>query len=362
MERSFFYILSTRVNGTLLEQAQDIYDQLQAIIVQPFTPLNALLQARLYVSDAANQCEMLRSSELAKALQPTGVLTYIEQPPLSGAKIALLLSFVMGEVIGREVHQLSDGHIAIIRTNLLTYVMQTVRPCAEARGEDAELQTRHAFESHIAQLSSLGMSLKNHCHRTWIYVRDIDRHYAAVVKARNELFEREGLTSETHYIASTGIGGAGEHADALVCVDFLSIGGLNASQIGYLHAPQYLNSTHEYGVAFERGTWLDLPQRRLFLVSGTASINASGQCVHRGDVLTQAGRLFLNIEKLLESGGGTLHEVSYFIVYLRDVADYVAVRDYMHLRFPHKPVLITEARVCRPEWLIEVECMATKLS
>lgn len=360
MEKTPFYILTPCVKGSLLEQTQDIYRQLQAIIAQSSLSLQALLQARLYVSDATNQCPLLRSTQLVKALEPTGVLTYIEQPPLLGTKIALLLAFVQGKVTEREVHQLADGYVAIIRSNSLTYIMQTVRLSTDVKDEDAEKQTLHAFESHIAQLRARGMNLKEHCHRTWIYVRDIDRHYASVVKARNELFAREELTADTHFIASTGIGGACEHAEALVSIDFFSVSGLDSDKVGYLHAPSYLNSTHEYGVAFERGTWIDLPNERLFIVSGTASIDATGQCVHRGDVLTQAGHLFLNIEKLLESGGGALSDVAYFIVYLRDVSDYVAVQSYMRLRFPHIPMLITEARVCRPEWLIEVECMATK--
>lgn len=62
--------------------------------------------------------------------------------------------------------------------------------------------------------------------------------------------------------------------------------------------------------------------------------------------------------KLLESAGGTLADMTYFIVYLRDIADAPVLRRYMQIRFPNTPFLLTEARVCRPEWLIEVEGMA----
>ena len=50
--------------------------------------------------------------------------------------------------------------------------------------------------------------------------------------------------------------------------------------------------------------------------------------------------------------------MTYFIVYLRDIADAPVLRRYMQIRFPNTPFLLTEARVCRPEWLIEVEGMA----
>lgn len=68
----------------------------------------------------------------------------------------------------------------------------------------------------------LGLDLKTHCVRTWIYVRDIDSNYAGLVKARNDVFAEEGLSPDTHYIASTGIGGATESRNAVVAIDFLT--------------------------------------------------------------------------------------------------------------------------------------------
>lgn len=358
MSESSFHILYPSCTGSVSEQADNLASQLGSLTCSGVFRPDSLLQARLYVSDASNQCEEIRRSRLFRMLHPTGAFSYIEQPPLSGVKIALLLWLAGGEVEGRRVEFFPHGQILELKAGGLVYLMQTVRFRGDEEGGDAGCETRRAFDIHVGQLRKRGMSLRDNCLRTWIYVRDVDRHYAAVVKARNEVFDREGLTADTHYIASTGIGGSSESRQSLVAMDFFSVGGLAPGQTGYLHALDYLNPTHDYGVAFERGTWADLAGRRHFFVSGTASIDKHGDCLHRGEVLTQAGRLFLNIRKLLESGGGNLSRVGYFIVYLRDVADYRAVNDYMRLRFPHTPYLLTEARVCRPEWLIEVECVA----
>ena len=51
------------------------------------------------------------------------------------------------------------------------------------------------------------MTIRDNLVRTWIYVADIDVNYDGVVRARNDVFRRYGLTADTHYIASTGIGG-----------------------------------------------------------------------------------------------------------------------------------------------------------
>ena len=205
------------------------------------------------------------------------------------------------------------------------------------------------------------MNLRDNCLRTWLYVRDIDRHYADVVRGRNILFAREGLTRDTHYIASTGIGGETGKRETIVAIDFLS-GKLAHGEIQQLQALDYLNPTYEYGVAFERGTSFSVAGQRVHLLSGTASIDKHGECLHRGDVVTQAGRLLLNMEKLLNDGGASLGDLKHIIIYLRDMADIAAVRQYFRLRFPNLPQTMVMGRVCRPEWLIEVEGIAvTKL-
>lgn len=91
-------------------------------------------------------------------------------------------------------------------------------------------------------------------------------------------------------------------------------------------------------------------------ISGTASIDHQGKVLHQGDVLAQADRLLENISVLLQEGGSSLEKVPYFIVYLRDISDYALVDTYMQKRFPHVPRILLEARVCRPSWLIEMEC------
>ena len=113
-------------------------------------------------------------------------------------------------------------------------------------------------------------------------------------------------------------------------------------------------------MAFERGATIDVAGERYFFISGTASIDKQGNIVHPGDVVTQAGRLFLNIQELLKDGGGSLADLQSVIIYLRDIDDYVTIDRYMRMRFPQLSFLIVQARVCRPGWLIEVEGVAAK--
>jgi enamine deaminase RidA (YjgF/YER057c/UK114 family) len=45
---------------------------------------------------------------------------------------------------------------------------------------------------------------------------------------------------------------------------------------------------------------------------------------------------------------------------LRDPADYTIVKELFDNKFPHLPHVMVHAPVCRPKWLIEMECIAVK--
>ena len=78
------------------------------------------------------------------------------------------------------------------------------------------------------------------------------------------------------------------------------------------------------------------------------------------DVERQTHRLWENVEALLKEANCTYDDVAHMIVYLRDVANYELVRNLFEERFPDMPCVITHAAVCRPGWLVEMECMAIR--
>lgn len=350
-------IFAPRCGGAVQTQLADIREQYLDFLKQHALGTEQLIMARFYLTDAINLWPQVKEHALYAELQTTGACTFIEQPPLGGGKVALLVWFTQEKHLARVVR--ADGYT--LQCGDVKYVFQAVRLTKdEAFETDAYAQTMEAFGRHASQLQREGMNLEEHCHRTWIYVRDIDPNYQGVVDARNEIFLRAGLRADTHYIASTGIGGFPDNPAAIVSIDFFSVQGIERKDVKYLKALDYLNPTSEYGVAFERATAVDLPTGRHIFISGTASIDKHGQVLHIGDVEKQTERLFLNISKLLEDGGATLDDMKYYLVYLRDISDYDLVKDYLDRHFPHTPYVIMEARVCRPTWLIEVEGMAVK--
>ena len=170
----------------------------------------------------------------------------------------------------------------------------------------------------------------------------------------------QGLTPETHYIASTGIGGSPYDPKALVQLDSYAMTGFEPQQQRYLYGLSHLNRTIEYGVTFERATLMQYGDRNHVFISGTASINHKGEVMYVGNVQQQTFRMWENVETLLNEGGMSYEDVMQIIVYLRDGADYEMVKGLFDQQFPDIPTVFTLAPVCRPTWLIEMECMAVK--
>lgn len=302
---------------------------------------------RYFLSDAANQADTVMAADMSDCAK-----SIIQQPPLDGTKIALW-AYLMEGVDTRTLQSgLFEAAHGAYR--------HLWNASAHNTATNSEYQMRLLFNEYVMQLAQEGCTLKDNCIRTWLFVNDIDNNYGGVVAARNRVFFTQGLTEDTHYIASTGIGGRQQNASVLVQMDNYAIAGLQPGQMTYLYAPARLNRTSDYGVSFERGTCVDYGDRRHVFISGTASIDNKGQVVFPGDVMKQAERAWGNVEALLAEAGCNAGDVMQATIYLRDTSDYQIVKPYFDERLKHTPHVIVAAHVCRPAWLVEVECMAVR--
>ena len=302
---------------------------------------------RYFLSDAANQADDVVLADVTDCAK-----SIIEQAPLDGTKVALwvyLMSGVQTRITNSGLYEVSHGQFRHLWN-------ASVHNLAA----NSEYQMRLLFNEYVMQLAEEGCKLSDNCIRTWLFVNDIDLNYGGVVRARNQVFFTQGLTVHTHFIASTGIGGRQQDPNVLSQMDNYAIAGIQPEQIHYLYAPTHLNRTSDYGVSFERGTYIDYADRRHVFISGTASINNKGEVMFPKDVERQTRRMWENVETLLGEADCTYDDVCQMIVYLRDISDYQTVRTLYQERFPDKPLVIVQASVCRPGWLVEMECMAIK--
>ncbi|MBP5770351.1 MAG: hypothetical protein J6W75_03205 [Bacteroidaceae bacterium] len=301
---------------------------------------------RYFLSDATNQ-----QPDVMSRMKNDSSVSCIQQPPLDGSKVAAWLYIVYGMEV--------ENHDGLVIASHNGYQHLWKMGMHEHKGDSA-WQTESLLINYEETLQRFGATLADNCIRTWFYVRDVDTQYAGMVKARRENFIEQGLTEKTHYIASTGIGGLPADTRALIQLGTYALIGFEPRQQRYLYAKTHLNSTYEYGVTFERGTVMDYGDRSHVYISGTASINNKGEVVHVGDIVRQTQRMWENVNALLTEAGSGFDDVAQIIVYLRDVCDYAIVKAMFEEKFPSTPCVITYAPVCRPTWLIEMECVAIK--
>jgi enamine deaminase RidA (YjgF/YER057c/UK114 family) len=275
-----------------------------------------------------------------------GAVSYIVQPVLCEGSVALWL--VLCE--GAKVHD--QGSETILEGEGIRLIITASLTCPEGTSEQ---QTRSIFSAYAAGLERHGLTLEGNCVRTWLFCDDIDHQYAGLVKARREFFAACGLTAQTHFIASTGI--AGRPAGAIVQMDALAIEGAFTQR--YLYARTHLSPTYDYGVTFERGVRIDAGGHHATLISGTASIDHKGNILHEGDVTAQTRRMWENVEALLDEAGDTWSDIRMMLVYLRNREDAALVKPLFDERFPDTPKVFLHAPVCRPGWLVEMECIAS---
>lgn len=349
-------MLHIEPRGELFEgQISRAYQAEKELLALPELQGAKAVYKRFFLSDATNQMPVLQARRQGKGIEDpiyadSFALSVIQQPPLDGSKIAIWIYFQRGS-------KLSNQHDVIVAEHNGYRHLYQWGLCIPSG--DSYYQTKTLLEDYEHDLHRFGATLEQNCIRTWFFVRDVDTQYAGLVKARKENFEEQGLNAQTHYIASTGIGGNPANPRAIVQLGTYALTGFEPKQQYYLYAKTHLNPTIEYGVTFERGTVVEFGDRAQVYISGTASINNKGEVMYVGDIVRQTERMWENVGELLKEGNASFDDVMQIIVYLRDLCDYPIVKEMFDRRFPNIPRVITLAPVCRPTWLIEMECIAT---
>ncbi len=132
-----------------------------------------------------------------------------------------------------------------------------------------------------------------------------------------------------------------------------------------IEQPAVLNEAYDYRrkVSFSRGMRVELDGCVMLFISGTASVDERGESVHPGDVKAQAWRMFKNIKGLIESEGADWHDVVRTTCYLADFRHYDEFNEVRNAFYeqegldPLPASTCVEARLCRPELLVETEAI-----
>lgn len=310
-----------------------------------------VLWLKFHLSDISRQADRVR--ELLKGKE--FLVSMVGQPPVEDARLAVEAWLIKGNM---KLELKEEPRYSALKISGEHYQWGLFR-LASVIQQGSYDQSMEEFNQVQRYLKSLGGTVSDHLLRTWIYCRDVDNQYEGLVDARNCFFQKQGMTRDTHFIASTGIEGLQAQPSRYIGMDSLFFFGLQESQIQYMSADDFLPPTHHYGVAFERGTRLTFGDFSLYFISGTASIDAQGDVMYIGDAASQAMRAIANMEALMRNHQGGLSDFVQLVVYLRDAKDAKVVREVIeNSKLSHCPYIMVAAAVCRPTWLVEMEAIA----
>jgi len=357
-------------------QAEAVYRAVVAVLAGEGASPAAVVAETLFLRSVRDDLAPVRAARgrvLAACHEPPArpAITEIEQPPLNErarleVAVQALLPLPEGPPVRFETvdarpacgcAECARGHGLRVR------VGREVRLHAAGlygAGRDTYEQALAMFAAADELLRQAGMEFRDVV-RTWIHLRDIDRDYTDLNRARRAFFEARGIDPAP---ASTGIGGGPVPEEHALCLGLYAVAsdpagpGARAPARAVMTAPT-LNEAARYGADFARGIRIEDANKVSLYVSGTASIDEAGRTAHAGDFEAQADRMLVNVAALLAGQRASFADVVSAVTYLKRPADAPRLRKKLReAGFEGFPHVWVQAPVCRPELLCETEALA----
>ena len=357
-------------------QADAVYLAIQQVLAVEGGSFGNVVAETLFLRDLPVNLGPVRAArQHALSMHPgmthRPATTFIEQPPLDErASIELSLQALLPsegkqmrcdtievarERIACVCDECASAHGICLHVGADEMRFHAAGICG-ARGASAYEQTLGMFGLAERLLQQAGMQFSDVV-RAWIHMRDIDRDYGELNRARRDFFVARGIDPVP---ASTGIGGAPAMEGHDLCLGvYAVVKGDRRPPTRVVMTSPTLNEAPQYGADFVRGMRVEEANKVALYVSGTASIDEQGRTAHVGDFDAQADRMLVNIAALLQRQGAAFSDVVHAITYLKHPADAERLRSKLCASgfdgFPHALVV---APVCRADLLCETEVIA----
>ena len=104
------------------------------------------------------------------------------------------------------------------------------------------------------------------------------------------------------------------------------------------------------------------PDGRTVYIAGQVAFDSTGAVVGQGDFAAQAEQVYRNLERALQSVGGSLADLVKTTTFITDIKNLPALREVRSRRLsktqPPANTLLQVSSLARPELLIEIEAVA----
>jgi enamine deaminase RidA (YjgF/YER057c/UK114 family) len=104
------------------------------------------------------------------------------------------------------------------------------------------------------------------------------------------------------------------------------------------------------------------PDGRTVYIAGQVAFDSTGAIVGQGDFTAQAEQVYRNLERALQSVGGSMADLVKTTTFITDIKNLPSLRDVRSRRLskmqPPANTLLAVSSLARPELLIEIEAVA----
>jgi enamine deaminase RidA (YjgF/YER057c/UK114 family) len=350
------------------QQARRFYGCLPRLLDQAGADVSHVVLERVFFQDFAQDMfsfQTIRRAAYGRfglAEDELPAMTYIQQPPCRRSqKLELQIYAILPKHDAVSIETFSDARTGTTAklVEIAGYKHLYISDIKGISGDPARPgtfreQSDHMFANCAALLEPYGAKFTDVL-RTWCYIYDIDDNYAEFNFSRNAFFAAEGVN---RLPASTGIEAGMWPPEALCSMDLYALLNPRGAKIEVMTTPT-LNEAPEYGSSFSRGMKVELPDKTVLFISGTASVDEVGDTVHIGNQRKQMERMLLNIQELLKPHDATFEDLTQAATFLKH-AEYLELYELVleEWGIRHIPNTFVEAGVCRPNLLCEMEAVA----
>ena len=352
-EKEAFFVISYKEEINTEKAVFESYKKIGKILKEKNLEI---VQERIFASLSVKE-EVLkkRKKGLEKnKISSSGPINYIEGTPLWGKGYGgSLIRVFSPSNPGDEVKTIMDGDLPCGKIwkngNHKFLILQNINcnKTASTRREEAYLM----FERANKILKQEGFTYSQVI-RTWLYISKILDWYDDFNKARNKIYSEFGImqSPDNPYItlpASTGIE-ANNPEEKSCTLDLLAAQGPTVTQL----SNKKQKDAFLYKSAFSRAALIKGEDHKLIELSGTASIDESGDTVHGGDPKGQIIRTMENIEILLKSAGAEVKDICGATIFVKDPSYASIFKELYHDLFPGVYVV---SDICRDDLLFEID-------
>ena len=95
-------------------------------------------------------------------------------------------------------------------------------------------------------------------------------------------------------------------------------------------------------------------------VSGTLAMDAEGKTISPGDATAQTRAVLESIQSVVEAAGGSMSNIAFNHIFLKDLADYAKMNAVYKEFFPTNPPAryCIRAELVRPDFVVEISSIA----